>query len=437
MYSFNLTKYCANLLIIKTPDMKKPILFLSFAACFMTILPPAQAQKNTAFAITGEAKGNLNWTVIREVNLNNGALVRNIYLPLAQKPVHVDAATGKAINMAAAPAVQSAANNCSCSQSLSAASAYDAKQNRLYFINLFGSELQYIDLNQRELKIYHVKNQQVKQFVSQPGEADNITRMTFGSDGYGYALTNNGDHLIRFSTGKNISITDLGSLQDGKNNGDISVHTQAASWGGDLVADDGGNLYLFTTGAYIFKINPANRVADYVGTIKNLSSPYSVNAAAVDKDGQVVVSSSLDANNYFRINLATLEASPVQQSEEKVFNASDFANGNFIACGNDHYLPPPAPVVVENKDVKKSISIFPVPAKDKAIHVYFNNIIQGKSMIVVAEMGGKRIANAEVIVSAKGQSQTIQLPATTPPGIYVVRVLNQDKSVFTENVMVQ
>ena len=117
--------------------------------------------------------------------------------------------------MTATP-VQPSANNCNCSQSLSAASAYDARQNRLYFINLFGSELQYIDLNQRELKIYHVQNQKVKQFVSQAGEADNITRMTFGSDGYGYALTNNGNHLIRFSTGKNISITDLGSLTDGK-----------------------------------------------------------------------------------------------------------------------------------------------------------------------------------------------------------------------------
>ena len=164
--------------------------------------------------------------------------------------------------------------------------------------------------NQRELKIYHVQNQKVKQFVSQAGEADNITRMTFGSDGYGYALTNNGNHLIRFSTGKNISITDLGSLTDGKSNGDISVHTQAASWGGDMVADDGGNLYLFTTGAHVFKINPANRVADYLGAIKNLPAPYSVNAAAVDKDGQIVVSSSLDANNYYRVNLSNLEASP-------------------------------------------------------------------------------------------------------------------------------
>src|SRR3954463_6762426 len=269
--------------------MKKPILYLSFAAILMTILTPAQAQRNTAFAITGTAQGSVDWEVVREVDLSSGALIRNIFIPLSQKPKHIDAATGKAINITATQA-QPAANNCNCSPSLSAASAYDARQNRLYYINLFGSELQYIDLNQRELKIYHVKNQKVKQFESQQGEADNITRMVIGSDGYGYALTNNGNHLIRFSTGKSISITDLGSLKDGQGNGDISVHMQSASWGGDMVADNGGHLFLFTTGAHVFEINPVSRIANYKGTIKNLPTPYSVNAAAVDKDGQVIVS---------------------------------------------------------------------------------------------------------------------------------------------------
>ena len=412
--------------------MRKPIQLLSFAACFVAMLPQAQAQKNTAFAITGETQGSLDWTVLREVDLSNGSLVRNIFIPLSQKPAHVDAATGNAITAIVASNQQNAAS----SPSLSAASAYDAKQNRLYFISLFGNELQYIDLNQRELKIFHVTNQQVKQFISQPGEGDNITRMTFGSDGYGYALTNNGNHLIRFSTGKNISITDLGSLKDGKSNGDISVHTQAASWGGDMVADDGGNLYLFTIAGHVFKINPTTRIADFLGTIKNLSVPYSVNAAAVSEDGSIVVSSSLDDNNYYRVNLSTLEANAIDQKEEKVFNASDFANGNFIACGGTHQ-PQPAPVVQVQTDVKKGIAIYPNPVKNKVVHVYFNNLVQGKSTIEVAELSGKKIANAEVSVTAKGQYQTIQLPAAITPGLYVVRVMNADKSVFSENVIVQ
>src|SRR5438067_5749711 len=106
--------------------MKKPILLLSLAASIMTILPQAQAQKNTAFAVTGEAKGNTNWTVFREIDLSNGSLIRNIYIPVYQKPIDVDATTGKTISITAS-AAQSTANNCNCSPSLSAASAYDAR----------------------------------------------------------------------------------------------------------------------------------------------------------------------------------------------------------------------------------------------------------------------------------------------------------------------
>ncbi len=415
--------------------MKKPLLLISLTVLLSYPALQVQAQKNTAYAITGEVKGSYKWNVLREIRLDNGALVRNIYIPVSQKPAHVDAATGKAFIAPAAPVAPTDAGNCNCDvQGLSAASAFDAKQNRLYFTSLLGNELQYIDLNQRELKIFHVKNQQLKQFVSNPGEADNITRMVIGSDGFGYALTNNGNHLIRFSTGKNISITDLGSLQDGKNNGDISVHMQAASWGGDMVADNGGNLYLFTTGRHVFKIDPQSRVADWVGTIGGLPEPYSVNAAAVDKDGQVVVSSSLDANNYFRVNLSTLQASVIAQTEAKVFNASDFANGNLLECGNK---PAVLPQVQVKMDVNKSINIYPNPVKGKTVHVYFNGGLQGKTMIVAEEMSGKKIAEAEVVVTTKGQTQTLRLPAAIAQGMYVIRVINADKSVYSQNIVVE
>ena len=58
-------------------------------------------------------------------------------------------------------------------------------------------------------------------------------------------------------------------------------------------------------------------------------------------------------------------------------------------------------------------------------------------MIEVAKIDGKKIANAEVFVSAKGQSQTIHLPATITPGYYVVRVITADKITFSEKVLVE
>ncbi len=415
--------------------MKKKLLLLSFTAILINATQNLHAQANTAFAITGETKGNVNWTVIREVDLGTGSLVRNIYLPVSQKPQHVDAATGKTFTVAAST---NAVNTCNCSmQSLSAASAYDSKQNRLYFTTLFGNDLQYIDLNQRDLKIFHVKNQPVKPFVSQPGEGDNITRMAFGSDGYGYALTNNGNHLIRFSTGKNIRITDLGSLKDGRNNKDLSVHTQAASWGGDMVADDAGNLFLFTVGGHVFKINPVTKTADFLGTIKNLPTPFSVNAAAVDKDGLVTISSSLDASNYYRVNLATLEAETIARKDDQVFNASDFANGNFITTVQKSASVAATSAVSAAVVTSKVIAVYPNPVENKTAHIYFNSLLQGKTMIEITELGGKKIAAVTAESVEAGEAKTIQLPASTTAGMYVVRVINADnKIVFSQQVMV-
>jgi hypothetical protein len=94
-----------------------------------------------------------------------------------------------------------------------AASAYDSKNNRLFFTPMRSNELRYFDFNRGTNNVYYVRNVAMKNFSQADGEADVITRMCFGADGYGYALTNDFNHLIRFSSGDKITITDLGSVQ--------------------------------------------------------------------------------------------------------------------------------------------------------------------------------------------------------------------------------
>jgi hypothetical protein len=60
--------------------------------------------------------------------------------------------------------------------------------------------------------------------------------MVIASDGNGYALTNDGNHLIRFTTGKDPVITDLGALTDDASNANNSVHSRKG-FGGDMIAD--------------------------------------------------------------------------------------------------------------------------------------------------------------------------------------------------------
>jgi hypothetical protein len=316
---------------------------------------------------------------------------------------------------------------------MAAAAAYDSKYNRLYFTTIMGNDLRYIDLNSNQLKIYYVRHQLLKPFKAQPGEADNITRMVFGYDGFGYALTNDGNHLIRFSTGKDVSITDLGGLKDGAKNGKVSVHTTFSSWGGDMVADVYNNLYLFTVKGLVFKINPRNLVADYIGEIKGLPENYTVNASAVDENGDIVISCATNSLNYFKVNLNTLEAIELAKNEGQVFNASDFANCNFAFQNEIDKQAIVAPDLKGNSFV----TIYPNPAKGKNFTLLLNTAVNGAVTVELSDLAGKKIFNRVSNLSLK-QTDKVYLPATTKSGLYVVRVLDAaGKSIYTNKLIVE
>jgi hypothetical protein len=396
--------------------------FLLPAAAF------AQVSTNHAYAVTGETKGNFSWNSIREIDLANGAVVRNIYIPSLNKVDVLDAATQDKI----APAVAGPNATDNYLQTLIAATAYDAKNNRLYFTHMQDARLSYMDLNSASPKIYTVENQFLKSFNVLPGEDDNITRMAFGADGNGYALTNNGNHLIRFTTGAKIIITDLGSLKDAAANVDNSVHKTHDNWGGDMVGDAFGNLYLITAKANIFKINPNTLTATFAGTIKNLPKDYTVNAAAVDADGNVVVSSAIDITNYYRFNLNTLNATGISKSENDVFNASDFANSNLAFQKEANELKATNPT---SNPIKPTVGVFPNPVQNKMLNITFSGFKKGNQTIELSSLNGKNILNKTVDATAK--IQAINLPYSTVPGVYLIKVINEGNVVFTNKIVVE
>lgn len=399
--------------------------------CFIALLLTQNitAQKSRTYAVTGVTKGDLNWTVIRQIDLSTGAVVKDIYLPSTSHLQRLDARTGVQLqNINIQDNATLREYNPSVSDGgLIAATALDAKNNRLYFTPLMGNDLRYIDLNSNELKIYYVRDQMLRQFTPKEGEADNITRMAFSSDGIGYALTNDGNHLIQFTSGKDIAITDLGSLKDGKNNGKTTIHEEYTNWGGDMVADAFGNLYLFTVKSNVFKINPKSLVADFIGTIKNLPTDYSVNGAAVNDDGNVVISSSLQANAYYKVNLSTLDASQIN-NDNGVFNASDFANEN-LAFQNKKDVTPEAAS-------DKFVTVYPNPVVNNQVMLYFNKPLTGKFNIAFNDVNGKKIA-AELITFNAQQTHKMLLPSSTASGAYMISVVDEHNKTHTAKLIVQ
>jgi hypothetical protein len=56
-----------------------------------------------------------------------------------------------------------------------------------------------------------------------------------------------------------------------------------------MIADDDGNLYLFSNRINVFKINLGLKVATHLGTVSGLPATYTINGAAVDNKNQVLI----------------------------------------------------------------------------------------------------------------------------------------------------
>jgi len=372
----------------------------------------ANAQQAKIYAVTAATKGNTQWSNLQQIdaaNLSKTSLLQD--LNNVNTANWVDALTG-------IPLQQQITSKASAPlQTMVAATAYDRVHNRLYFTPMQSNELHYMDLNKKNATIATNRQQLLKQFISSLGEADVITRMCFGADGFGYALTNDGNHLIKFSTGKQTQITDLGALVDGKNNGAISVHNQCSSWGGDMVGDAFGNLFLFSVRGLVFKIDTKTLVANLVGTVSNLPADFTINGTAVDADNNVIVSSSVKTDNYYSINLASLKAYKLE-SLDGVFNASDLASG---------YLAFEAAVVPKRVKINTNetdIKAYPNPITNNITYVNFSKIVAGNYQVEVMDVNGGTLIKQQVNATPK-TLLPLQFTKSTKAGMYLLRVTNQ------------
>jgi hypothetical protein len=335
----------------------------------------------------------------------------------------------------------------------SAACAFDKKHDRLYYTPMGINQLRYIDL--KSGKIYYFEDEAfgvVKGTYDSPGQ---ITRMAFASDGNGYALSNDGNHLIRFTTGKNPEITDLGALSDDAKNTGRSVH--GGGGGGDIIADASKNLYLITAGRQVYKISIDSKVATYMGAITGLPKGFSTNGAMVEEDSKVIIASSESTVGYYRFDLNTFIAEKVSSSPD-VFNASDLANG-VLAFDTKKKKKKDreeeAPVVVVPEEPKPevtqevargaapqetlktgSIAVYPNPVQNGYFRLSFTDQPLGRYQVQVVDMQGKLIKAQEVNISNKLQVQEFNMPELSAGGSYLVKVTNAENNISVTNKIV-
>jgi hypothetical protein len=447
--------------------MKLKLLLSAFILSF-SICAFAQ-DANKAFAITGNGKGDFQWMNIRQIDLSTGLVTKNIYvngvtkftiignkvnianrayydgvkkinpeeLIKVSEPDILKALSGKVPGLTISPTTNYANSYSLPLGGLVAAAAYDRKHDKLFFSSMSLADLRWIDLSlgTDNVKIFTFENPLLNYSIVND-EANNITRMTIGADGNGYALTNDANHLIKFTTGKKVVITDIGSLVDASSNNNISVHNKCSSWGGDIVADAFGGLYLFTASKNVFKIDVENRIATHLGSITGLSGTYTLNGAAVDNDDNVIISSANTFEGFYKVNMKDLSAAKLNTSGQ-IFNASDLANGNLLFASQARNSVGAALLVQREVIGNQFISIYPNPVFGSQFKVTFENKATGEYKIALADIQGKVIMSKQVFIKSAGQVETIQMKRKPANGMYLIKVTNANKrSIFSDKIVI-
>ena len=458
--------------------MKQKLLLTLFIA---SINLAVNAQKNTAYAITGLQKGQNNWTEVRLIDIASGEELKSVYQS-SQETQILNARTKKPVANKDLPSNNyeilrrgpDATGNLApivkelngkiqtitierrtmVSPSLnkpfstsSAACAYDKKHDRLYYTPMGIAQLRYIDLKSKTQQVFYFEDETFGALRNRNDVPNQITRMVIGADGDGYALTNNAEHLIKFTTNKKAVITDLGALTDDAANGKHSVHS-AGGYGGDIIADKSGDLYLITASRNVFKIDVKNKVAIYKGAIQGLPKGYSTNGAAVEEGSMVLVNSSNSTQGYYRFDITKLVAEKVANNGP-VFNASDLANGNLLSIKKEKKEDQETVnTAISQNDTKNfaydesgiqsKVSVYPNPVTNGMVRLTFENYSPGKYQAQLIDISGKQITAKSYTINSKMQTETFDLPQLMAKGNYLIQILNQsNKTTGTNKLVVQ
>jgi Secretion system C-terminal sorting domain len=398
----------------------------------------ARAQSDHfAYAVTAVNKGGTEWVALRRLDTRSGEF-SNILLNVLEN--NQNASTPSIARLAAsrtitAPAPIAAPGNSTAQPNLNgvAAIAYDKKTNRLYYTPMSTDQLRYINLSTMEV------NTESDQYFSKAGKYDPkfagpISRMVIAPDDFGYTITNDGNHLIRFSTIGTPVMKDLGDLVDDPMNKEMTIHSPCTNSGGDVVADDAGNLFLITGSNKVYKIEIDTRLTTYLTTISGLPAKFTTSGVAVSDEGKLLISSSLYSDAYFIVDPENWTALSSPAALE-IYGSADLANSNFLhskTAANSNLF------ITKNPDRLNKVRIFPNPVMDDRFSIQFNELPAGTYTIQLANVFGKKVIDQKIQVSGASQTELMQIPKFTAQGFYYVYILDENNKVLgTQKLVVE
>lgn len=415
--------------------MRKGLLSVSLltGAVLLTNLISAQQADKFAYAMTDVPYQNGNWVYLRMFNMEKGTFTGAFLNGTAEKVIAYDAASKKPITDLGINKM--GFNEQPAFSSGVAAIAFDEKHSRIYYTPMFIDQLRYYDIKSQ--KVYYVTVPFTNKPMKTSDQGNIVTRMVFASDGDGYAMTNDATQLLRFTTGKKPEITDLGSIVDDPSNKGISIHNSCSSYGGDMIADDNGNLYVFSARNHVFKVNIETRVATHLGTVTGLPANFTINGAAVNENNQVVIASAVESASLFVVDIKTWAATQLKV-EGTVWHTSDLGNSNLLVSGTKP-KGTTIDLITDGTVVNDSrISIFPNPVTNNQFTIQFAVQEPNTYTLQVTDMMGRQLQQQVVNVGAYNQTQVVKLSPATARGMYLVKVTDaSNKAVYSTKIVLQ
>ena len=397
----------------------------------------ANAQHNkTTFAITGDGNNDFVWMNIRQVDINSGEVIKTLFERSKSTFTITDVNSKITNNQRTFVEENNITSTSYPTGTLVAAAAYDKRSNKLFFTPMRKNELRWLDLGSNsETPEFYTMNFEGKRSLDPNDEAANITRMVIGADGNGYAMSNDGNHFLSFTTGKKPVITDLGNIIDASTNGGISIHNKCSSWGGDMIADAFGKLYVISASHTVFVIDINSRIATYKGNIQGLPVGYTTNAAAVNDEGEIVLASATLFDGYYKMQINDLKAVKMTGSNVK-YNVSDFANSNLLLQKEaDNLL---NSKVITASNIPVDAKVFPNPVTTSSFNVLFENANAGRYKIILTDLAGRNLLSKTVKLGKGTQVEKVNTNANMAKGIYFVRVLDtNNQTIINEKIVIQ
>ena len=385
---------------------------------------------NVFYMVTAAAQGDNSGTdlsapyyIVKQLNPNDGTATATLYNGLTG-PCFDVAGTGSVLT------TDQLLTNTS-------AMAYDRTSQRLYFVNNATnapSILCYLNLtNPAQVSAYRHVNYYLE---TKTGAGYNVTRMTYGSDGKFYAITDNGRDLINFTinSSNQPAILRMGALVNDAANGSFDVLSET---GGDIFFDAAGNLYLVPNSGNVYRINPdpASKIATYIGTINGMPAR-GCNSVAIDALGNILIGGNYE--DVYKVTLTNMTATLVNSS-----NANVWTNGDFASCGlpiQPLRVATNAKPIVNNPVVASTNEVI-AKVQPNPFHSELNLQVQlnatQKVQVKLIDFFGRTVYTTSEKIAAGVNSLHLSVPANLGAGIYVVELWTGDKRILQKKLVKQ